>query len=415
MAINLFRYTALYAVLNICVKLFYILFVEVYFHNSIGFEAYGSYFSVYNLAGLLGLLGDFGLDSYVTHLLARDETKKAAIIKAALKLKVVMILLFSAVFLLGLEVEGLSGTLGILVLLFSIAVCFHSFGRSVLGGFLDFRNDVYISVLDKLIIGVVFLINLAIPLFGNSLFENAHYFVILQISTVLITVTLTFSLIRSKLKKEEPGEEKIALFPLFKAALPFAFFILWQNILTRMDIYFFRDGAEFEVGYYASFFRFFILAVFLPTIVSELILPVFSNEKVERNDEKKQLRQLIQLLIIFGSLFAILIFLFGGAIYGLIYPGQNSQSVSLIFSAVVVSLVAYAIILIGASYSRAIGNYNFPNYLFVTAIMMKLVAFFVFWLIQEEVNTLSCWLLNAGVYLSLAGVYIFRMYYLKKI
>ena len=61
--------------INVIIKPFYILAIEVNVQNSVGPEAYGSYFALFNFCFLFQIINDLGIQNYNSRNIAQNHNQ----------------------------------------------------------------------------------------------------------------------------------------------------------------------------------------------------------------------------------------------------------------------------------------------------------------------------------------------------
>ena len=155
--------------LNLLVKPFYLLGIDAEVQARVGTESYGLYFSLVNLSFLLNFLLDFGINNYNTRQVAhsgsvqRDRFSGILLLRSGLAL-VYMLILLSVGVLLGYQ--GYT-----IYLLFILGInqalsAFLLFFRSNLSGMHLFRQDSFMSVLDRILLILLIGALLLFPILG---------------------------------------------------------------------------------------------------------------------------------------------------------------------------------------------------------------------------------------------------------
>lgn len=267
--------------LNLLVKPFWILGIDLTVQNTVGSEAYGFYFSLFSFSILLNILLDLGITHFNTRAVARDPHLLPQFLSGIVVLKLTLAVLYAAVSF------GLAWIIGydrlqlgmLLFLVFNqFLASFILYLRSNLSGLHLFRTDSLVSVIDRVVM---------IAICGTLLWGNVtekpfriEWFVYAQTASYLFTLFLVFILVLGKASWFKPRLNLKEWKSLLRQSIPFATLILLMSFYYRVDSVMLErmlpDGKE-QAGIYAQAFR--ILDVFgmFAFLFAGLLLPIFSR------------------------------------------------------------------------------------------------------------------------------------------
>jgi len=194
-------------VVNLLVKPLAIFGIDARVQNVVGTETYGWYFSLLNLSFLFNMLMDLGMNNLTTKEVAQNPGKAAENAGKLVVLRLVLFIVYALfTMVLGLFIGYQGNQMNLLfVLVFNqLLVTFIAYLRSHLGGLHLFKQDAFISVLDR---GILILWAGYLLFFSSSNNEfKIEWFVYIQTAGYLVTssrkVETGFPI--SNLKKKYP-------------------------------------------------------------------------------------------------------------------------------------------------------------------------------------------------------------------
>lgn len=269
--------------LNLLVKPFWILKIDVGVQNQVGAAAYGMYFAIFNFTFMFNILLDMGTTNFNNRNIARNTH---LLDKHLSSIIVLRLLLACAYFIVVYAVALCIGYRGaMLKILFWTAVnqflnTFMLYLRSNISALLMFKTDSVLSVLDRLLM----ILFCGLLLWGNILHQpfQIEWFIYSQTAAygVAVLVALGIVLYKSHLRKLNWN------FPFFlmilKKSLPFALLTLLMACYNRIDSVMIErllpEGtASEQTGIYASAFRLLDALVMIAYLFSVILLPLFSK------------------------------------------------------------------------------------------------------------------------------------------
>ena len=283
--------------LNLLIKPFYILGIEVEIQNRVGAEKFGSYFALIAFSFLINMIPDMGMTNWNARQVAKTGQLPSSSFSALIQLRIALSFVYFLICLiLGVTIGYSEQELIILAILAfnQILSLFVLFFRSCLAGLHLFRKDSILSILDRAILVLL----LSFLLWGKSdTHFEVEWLVYAQTAAYGITFLLALFWVVSNLKKEEIKNQiipsaRVFQFTALKQSLPFALMTIFGMMLYRTDSILLEriNGAE-EAGHYAMGFRIFEAYNMLSFLFAGLLLPIFSKMIAE----KKEIGELLSL------------------------------------------------------------------------------------------------------------------------
>lgn len=290
--------------LNLLIKPFWVLGIDVGVQNSVGAEQYGFYFAVFNFTFLFNMILDMGVTNFNNRNIARHNQLLTKHISGILSLKMALAafyILFSfvAAFIIGYKDLQLK-------ILFWAAInqilnSFILYLRSNISALLFFKTDSVLSVLDRLLM----IIFCGILLWGGVTTGpfQIEWFLYAQTAAYIISVFIAFLIVYKKAKPIKLQWNYKFFRVILKKSFPFAILYLLMSCYNRIDSVMIErllpdSVSSYQTGVYASVFRLLDALIMVSYLFSVILLPLFS--KMLKNKEN--------LLPIIKSSFSLLFF-----------------------------------------------------------------------------------------------------------
>ncbi|MEN9446635.1 MAG: hypothetical protein RL728_1147, partial [Bacteroidota bacterium] len=153
---------------NLLIKPYAIFGIDAEVQNRVGTETYGMYFTLLNFTLLFNILLDVGITNYNTRYVAQYPLLVKRYIGNMLSLKVILFLIYSVftlfiAFVFGVKAQQYWFVLLLIINQFLISML--QFLRSYFAGLLLFKWDIFLSILDRIVLILVVSILLYAPHF----------------------------------------------------------------------------------------------------------------------------------------------------------------------------------------------------------------------------------------------------------
>jgi O-antigen/teichoic acid export membrane protein len=365
--------------LNLIVKPFYLLGIDAEVQIRVGKEAYGLYFGLLNLSFILNMFIDLGINNFNNRNIAQNVQLVSKHFTKLFTIKAYLALGYAVLTLaLGLILGYGKESFEILALLTinQVLVSFILFGRSNLAALHFFTKDSIVSVLDRaLLIGFC-----SIILFTNVTDKKfkIEWFVYLQTIAYLITLVISFFLLRGKIGKLKFKFDKLFAIQIFRKSIPYATFTLIAGLYNRLDgIMLEKIGpnGSFSAGEYAQGFRFFEAASMFAYLFAVLLLPIFSRMLKEGSPLKPMVETAARLLLGSALAVAILFFFHGDFILEWRYDDVTESS-ALAFSALMVGFIGVGMFYVYGTLMTADEDLKKLNYISIGGLILNLLLNF---------------------------------------
>ncbi len=269
--------------LNLLIKPFWVLGVDVGVQNVVGAETYGFYFAIFNFSFLFNILLDLGITNFNNRNISQNTHLLPKYFSALVSLKLVLGILFTVItFLIGCIIGYSSSQFYLLLWL-----CFNQFLnsfiiylRSNLSAVFLFKTDSFLSVLDKFLM----IIFCGILLWGNVVSTpfKIEWLVYTQTLAYVITAVVVFLLVAKQARFQKLTWDYPFFIAIMKQSLPFAILTLLMTFYNRVDSVMLErvlpdKVGEYQAGIYAGAYRILDSLNVLGYLISVPLLSVFSK------------------------------------------------------------------------------------------------------------------------------------------
>jgi O-antigen/teichoic acid export membrane protein len=330
--------------LNALVKPVWIFLIDRPAQLQLGAAPYGHYFSLLSFTLLFSILADAGLSVYYNRQLAATCNHSVYTFRYFLKLKLLLLAVYVAVVLLAAFIMGtpLSFLLLLLVLL-QAALSLLVFLRSHITALQQYRNDAFLSVLDKLL---VVLVAGACLWWWRPAFFTIEFFAGLQLVAVVVAlIAAAFFVRRSLTVSTETAQNNIRGFS-WRQALPYTVAVLLMTIVYRADgwlLYLLHPQNGVEAGNYAYGFRLLDAFNMAGYLLASFLLPFLSKHGFESRAGRTTTRQAAGLLLFFSVFVAAAVFLYRQPLFNFLYH-QTHSGLSLTMALTMLALPGCALV-----------------------------------------------------------------------
>ncbi len=365
--------------LNLLIKPFWILGIDVGVQNHVGADAYGMYFAVFNFTFMFNILLDMGITNFNNRNIARNtqllDKHLSSIIVLRLLLAVVYMLVVFAVAL----IIGYRGVM--LTLLFWTAVnqflnTFMLYLRSNVSALLMFKTDSVLSVLDRLLM----ILFCGLLLWGGIATQpfKIEWFVYCQTAAYAIAVLVALSIViyKSHLKKLHWNGPFFLM--ILKKSLPFATLTLLMACYNRIDSVMIErllpgEISTTQAGIYASAFRLLDALVMIAYLFSVILLPLFSKMLKAKENILPIVKTAFSFLFVFAISATVILLCYKEPILSLLYREHIMESVG-VFSLLLPCIIPIAFTYVFGTLLTANGNMKLLNITAIVGICVNILV-----------------------------------------
>lgn len=301
---------ALLLVLNLLIKPFWVLGIEVAVQHAVGTSTYGMYYALFNFSFLLNILLDVGITNFNNKNIAQNNHLLQKHLSSIIVLRMCLAVLYFSItiiagFIIGYNFLQLQ-MVGLLAFN-QVLISFILYLRSNIAGLHLFKTDSFISVLDRLIMISI----CAFLLWGNVTKEpfQISWFIYAQTSAYLLTVLITLVIVLDRAKLKRLNWDWPFFLMILKKSYPYAVLVLLMTFYNRIDTVMLErllgeEGAR-QSGIYASAYRLLDAANMIAFLFSGLLLPIFAKMIKQKESVEDLVRLAFSLLIVPAVVVAI--------------------------------------------------------------------------------------------------------------
>jgi len=351
-------------ILNLLVKPFWVLGIDLTVQNTVGASQYGFYFSLLSFSLLLNIIQDMGITSFNSRNIARDHNLLADLLPNIINLKLLLAL---AYFITSLTIAYLLGYTAIqfrllLVLLFNqFLSSLNLYLRSNISGLQLFRTDSLLSVTDRILMIVI----CSFLLWGNftGTAFRIEWFVYAQTTAYFMTTLIIMAILLKHVAFSELRLDFSITLDMLKQSYPYALLGLMMVLYYRTDSVMLErmlpDGM-LQAGIYAQGFRILDAASMLGFLFAGILLPMFSK-MIKQNQPVLQLFRFSFLLLLVPAIIgAVALNIYRLEVMELLYREHSAES-SRVFGYLMVSFVFVSCSIMSGTLLTANGNIRYLN------------------------------------------------------
>ena len=365
--------------LNLLVKPFWMLGVDVGVQNSVGAENYGLYFSIFNFTLLFYMVLDMGTANFNNRNIAQntqllDKHLSSYIILRLLLGVVYFVVIFAVALLIGYrDIQ--------LWLLFWIGLnqflsAFLLYVRSNISALLMFKTDSIISVTDRLLM----ILFCGMLLWGNVTDKpfRIEWFVWCQTAAYLITIAIALTIVLRKAHLRKLHWDVPFFLVIIKKSLPYALIYLLMACYYRMDSVMLermlpRDIGAAQAGIYASAFRLLDALVMISYLFSVILLPLFSKMLKSRENVDPVIRTSFAMLFLISVTAVVILYVYREPLIQQFYPDIVESSVP-VFRLIILGLIPISMTYLFGTLLTANGSMKELNIIAAVGIVINVTV-----------------------------------------
>jgi O-antigen/teichoic acid export membrane protein len=342
--------------INLLIKPFWILVIDVAVQDRVGYEAYGEYISMFNLALILTMLLDFGINNYNSSSIANNPEILSAQFSQLVSLKLLLSVVYLILTFILAIVYGFSiGLVGwVLLLAFNqVLAHFSTFIRSNLTGLQFFRTDAWLSALDRAV-----MILLGLMMLGGVLFvPSISHFIWIQTLGYTAVVIVALLLVWPYLTSISIRFNRDLLSDIFRKTYPFAILAFIMLLYSKWDVLMMKkmlQDGDIQNGIYARAGRILEAATLMVGSTATIMLPLFARMIGNQENLTPISKSLIAVLIYPVAVFAIWASIYHRDVMGLL-PVGDSELVFEVFAILILTFIPYTCMYVFGSMLTAKG------------------------------------------------------------
>ncbi|MBK8673675.1 MAG: oligosaccharide flippase family protein [Bacteroidetes bacterium] len=356
---------------NLLVKPFWVFGIDRVVQLKMGTSAYGMYFSILNFSLLFSILTDFGIQNFNTKMIAGSKVLASKYFSNLFVLKCILSLVY-----LGITIF-ISNCIGynlqyqfilVILILCQILLSFVLFFRSAITGFQNFKQEAFLSVLDKLLMIVLASTLIFGSFFGTKL--SIFNYCLIQFFAYLITFGVSFYFVKKlNFNLFNAINFKIVLI-ILKQSWPYALIVFLMTIYYRIDGFLLERMINTEAaGVYAKSYRIYEAVNNFSYLFSVLLLPMFASLLSKKEDFKDLLRLALGLMVAIGIPSILVFNSFSSTLMELFYKSPADD----VFGVLMCSILPVGFIYIIGTFLVAAGKIKVLNKIVFVGVLVNVI------------------------------------------
>jgi O-antigen/teichoic acid export membrane protein len=346
--------------------------------RNVGVGEYGFYFAILNFSFLFNIILDLGITNFNNRNIAQHNHLLNKHFSGILVLKLLLAISYVVIAFVGAlilrynaEQFRLLGWLAFNQFLLS----FILYLRSNISGFMMFKTDSFLSVLDR----VLMILFCGVLLWGRvtSSSFRIEWFVYSQTTAYSITAALAFLIVVKKAHFRKLNWNWPFFLMIMKQSMPFALLVLLMTFYNRLDPVMLeyllpkQIGNE-QVGIYASGFRLLDAANMIAYLFGVLLVPIFSKMLKKRQPIEHMLKLSFTLIITLAIIVGLGLFFYSYELMDLLYDTHIEASTN-VFRLLIPAFIAVSTTYIFGTLLTANGNLKQLNIIAFSGLVINLI------------------------------------------
>lgn len=371
--------------INLLIKPFWILGVDVAVQNLVGDTSYGLYLAISQFSYLFYILLDLGLTNFNNRNIAQNNQLLSKHFVGISQAKILLtILYFIVIFAIGWLI-GYRGEQLKLLAIFGfnqVLLSFILYVRSNISALLLFKTDSMLSVLDRVLMILICSFLLWSGFFPKSSFSIYSYIYAQTISYV-ITLIIAVTIVLRHTGKLTIRINIPFVIMIIKKSLPYALLVLLMSFYNRLEPVLIErllheDIAAAQAGVYARAWRLFDAGNNISYLFSVILLPLFAAIIKEKEDLQGLVKQSFSIMLSMTCIIAVLCIFYSSNFMKLMYPDQLNEESSTILKILMGSFVSISTTYIFGTLLTANGNLKQLNIVAACGVVLNITLNLIF-------------------------------------
>ena len=362
--------------LNLLIKPVWIFGIDLNVQRIVGVGDYGFYFVILNFSFLFNIILDLGITNFNNRNIAQHNHLLNKHFSGILVVKLLLGLVYVVLAFIIALILGYSAAqfrlLGWLVLN-QFLLSFILYLRSNISGFMMFKTDSFLSVLDRLLM-ILFCGMLLWGHVSASPFR-IEWFVYSQTAAYSITTVFAFIIVMKKARFRKLTWNLPFSLMIMKQSLPFALLVLLMTFYNRLDPVMLESllpeklGNE-QAGIYASGFRLLDAVNMIAYLFSVLLIPIFSKMLKKKQPIEHMLKLSFTIIITLAIIVAFGSYFYSYEMIDLLYDAHIEASTR-VFQFLILGFIAVSTTYIFGTLLTANGNLKQLNIIALFGLMIN--------------------------------------------
>ena len=365
--------------INLLIKPFWILGIDVAVQNLVGDTSYGLYLAISQFSYLFYILLDLGLTNFNNRNIAQNNQLLSKHFVGISQAKIFLtVLYFLVIFIIGWLIGYRGEQLKLLAIVGfnQVLLSFILYVRSNISALLLFKTDSLLSVLDRVLMILICSFMLWSGFFPK---ENFNVYTYIYAQTVSYVITLSIAIV---IVLKHTGKLTIRInipfvIMIIKKSLPYALLVLLMSFYNRLEPVLIErllpeDIAASQAGVYAKAWRLFDAGNNISYLFSVILLPLFAAIIKEKEDLQGLVKQSFSIMLSMTCIIAVLCIFYSRDFMDIMYPEQNNNEASTILMILMGSFVSVSVTYIFGTLLTANGNLKHLNIVAACGVVLNI-------------------------------------------
>ena len=368
--------------LNLLIKPVWIFGIDLNVQRLVGVGDYGFYFVILNFSFLFNIILDLGITNFNNRNIAQHNHLLNKHFSGILVVKLLLGLVYVVIaFIIALILRYSADQFRLLgwLALNQFLLSFILYLRSNISGFMMFKTDSFLSVLDRLLM----ILFCGMLLWGHVISSpfRIEWFVFSQTAAYSITAALAFVIVVKKAHFRKLNWNWPFFLMIMKQSLPFALLVLLMTFYNRLDPVMLESllpekmGNE-QAGIYASGFRLLDAANMIAYLFAVLLIPIFSKMIKKRQPIEHMLKLSFTIIITLAIIVALGSFFYSYELIDLLYDAHIEASTQ-VFQILILGFIAVSTTYIFGTLLTANGNLKQLNIIALFGLLINFALNFL--------------------------------------
>lgn len=361
--------------LNVLIKPFWIIGIDLHVQNLVGDNSYGLYISLFSFSMILNIFLDLGITNFNNKNIAQHHQLLKKHISNIIGLKFLLAGVYAVICLVTGLIIGYNKIqfyLLFFLILNQFLISFTLYLRSNISGLHLFRTDSLLSVLDRTLMIAICSVLLFTNITGQPF--RIEWFVYAQTAAYLITSLITLGVVRAQTGKIKLQFNYRFFMVFLRKSYPYALLILLMSFYNRIDSVMLErllpNGAD-QSGIYAHAFRLLDAVSMFGVLFAGLLLPIFARMIKQKQDIGSMLQFSFLLLFVPALVISISSGFYDLEIMQLLKYSHPELSAS-IFRLLMISFLGIAATYIFGTLLTANGSIRQLNYMALVGMVINI-------------------------------------------
>ena len=365
---------------NLLIKPFWILGIDVSVQNLVGDTSYGLYLAISQFSYLFYILLDLGLTNFNNRNIAQNNQLLSKHFVGISQAKILLtVIYFIVIFVIGWIIGYRGEQLKLLAIVGfnQVLLSFILYVRSNISALLLFKTDSMLSVLDRVLMILICSFMLWSGFFPKEDF-NVYTYIYSQTVSYVITLVIAIAIVLKHTGKLTIRINIPFVIMIIKKSLPYALLVLLMSFYNRLEPVLIErllpeDIAASQAGVYAKAWRLFDAGNNISYLFSVILLPLFAAIIKEKDDLQGLVKQSFSIMLSMTCIIAVLCIFYSQNFIDLLYPEQNNDESITILMILMGSFVSVSVTYIFGTLLTANGNLKHLNIVAACGVVLNII------------------------------------------